>query len=298
MSSLVHQLQSGALDSKVTVVDLLRKGLVVASKLGLPEFEKWVNGELNGYPDGKSVPAYRRVNVELQARNPLKGWIPVLLTDPADAQAFGQHAFTNPISELEHLASREGTIRMPLEDAWQLRIAQHTGWDFPTSQRVSTSSVVAIIDKVRHTLLQWALQLEKDGAVGEGLSFSAEEKDAVVAAGHHYNTVNNFYGSVDRSQIAQHSPGATQIVNQQLDVDAVRRFVEAARKEAGGLGLAPIQVQEFEVDLTTLEAQASSPNPKKSILQETGESLGRILEAAAGGAAGNLLAQLASLHLF
>ena len=42
MSSLVEELQRDALDSKIYVSDLLRKSLVVATKLNLADFSKWV----------------------------------------------------------------------------------------------------------------------------------------------------------------------------------------------------------------------------------------------------------------
>jgi hypothetical protein len=47
MSSSVLELQHDALQPDVRVIDLLRKSLVVAKKLGLGEFEEWVNAELN-----------------------------------------------------------------------------------------------------------------------------------------------------------------------------------------------------------------------------------------------------------
>jgi hypothetical protein len=57
MASLIEELQHGALDSNVRVGDLLRKAKAIAIKLDLPEFEKWVENELNGYPSD-TVPGY------------------------------------------------------------------------------------------------------------------------------------------------------------------------------------------------------------------------------------------------
>jgi hypothetical protein len=49
MASLIEELQHDALNSNVRVGDLLRKAKIIAVKLDLPEFEKWVENELNGY---------------------------------------------------------------------------------------------------------------------------------------------------------------------------------------------------------------------------------------------------------
>jgi hypothetical protein len=49
MSSLVLQLQGECLDSSVSILEILRKALVVAQKLGVKDFQAWAERELNGY---------------------------------------------------------------------------------------------------------------------------------------------------------------------------------------------------------------------------------------------------------
>ena len=51
MAGLVSELQKDALDSNVKLSDLLRKALVVATKLKMPDFKTWIQKELNGYGD-------------------------------------------------------------------------------------------------------------------------------------------------------------------------------------------------------------------------------------------------------
>lgn len=57
-TSLVRELQREALDSNVPVTDLLRKALVVARKLGIKEFQEWIELELDGYKKGGGIPDY------------------------------------------------------------------------------------------------------------------------------------------------------------------------------------------------------------------------------------------------
>lgn len=46
---LVHNLQNMALQSKNSIVDLLRNAYMIAFKLNLPDFKQWISNELNGY---------------------------------------------------------------------------------------------------------------------------------------------------------------------------------------------------------------------------------------------------------
>jgi len=57
-NSIVLELQRDAVDGATRVSDLLRKALVVARKLSIPEFEAWINQELSGYEQAQA-PAYR-----------------------------------------------------------------------------------------------------------------------------------------------------------------------------------------------------------------------------------------------
>ncbi len=56
MKPIVLELQKDSLDQNVRVPDLLRKALVVAKKLKITEFEKWINNELNGYSESDEIP--------------------------------------------------------------------------------------------------------------------------------------------------------------------------------------------------------------------------------------------------
>ena len=51
MGSLVLELQKEALDQSVSTLSLLRKSLVVATKLKLQDFKDWIASEINGYKD-------------------------------------------------------------------------------------------------------------------------------------------------------------------------------------------------------------------------------------------------------
>ncbi|WP_425460227.1 hypothetical protein, partial [Leptospira semungkisensis] len=54
---IVIQLQSEATDTNISITDLLRKAQIVASKLSIEEFRKWITNEMYGYKNEK-VPEY------------------------------------------------------------------------------------------------------------------------------------------------------------------------------------------------------------------------------------------------
>ena len=101
MNSLVLELQRDALNRAVSTSDSLRKALVVARKLGVSEFEAWINNELSGYPEQSSVPAYRVIHGEVNAWNPSRGWIPMVMEDAAKAERLSKRDCGQSVAELE-----------------------------------------------------------------------------------------------------------------------------------------------------------------------------------------------------
>lgn len=60
MPALVPELVDMASTPAVSTADLLRRALVVARRLAVPEFVDWINSELNGY-GAVEVPDYRTI---------------------------------------------------------------------------------------------------------------------------------------------------------------------------------------------------------------------------------------------
>lgn len=77
MPVLVPELVDMASTPVVSTADLLRRALVVARRLAVPELVEWINSELTGYRSGE-VPEYRRVHGQLVVEDPRSGAIPFL----------------------------------------------------------------------------------------------------------------------------------------------------------------------------------------------------------------------------
>jgi hypothetical protein len=298
VASVVLELQRDALNQGVRVSDLLRKSLVVARKLGLSEFQQWIEEELSGYKDAREIPDYREVSGQIRAWNPYNGWIPVLFQDPREGERLSKRKSGQSIAEIENLLegkSTDSSLHMPFPQEVQRRLCK--GMPFETEVTLFTqySGLVRLVDAVRTIILNWSLKLEEDGILGEGLSFTPEEKHQ--AGSHSYN-ITNFFGPVQGPQVQQGSERSVQVsATFDFNVEAVRALLDRFRAHLDALDLNPSTRAEAEAEIATVDAQLRSPRPKPSIVREGLQSLRSILEGAGGGAAAQLLIELGKLLL-
>ena len=176
MTSLVEELQREALDPKVGVADLLRKALVVATKLNLRKFRSWVEKELNGYTNG-DVPDYRVIIGNVRVINPFRGYIPFICPDPKLTRIISTHNERCPLGTLQELVDR-GESEYTIDFHPEMRNLLMQGQDYPMIPQllIARSAYVGVIETVRNEVLTWSLKLEADGIIGLGMSFSPHEK--------------------------------------------------------------------------------------------------------------------------
>lgn len=190
MDSLVLDLQRDALDPSVNVLDLLRKALVVAKKLRIQELQDWIELELKGYVGRETLPEYRYAQGQLKGWNPFHGWQPVIAGDSDTAELYEQlchYPIGQPISELVSMIEAQGNssiLQARLSAELEAYLVRSLGGRTPVQLRFSSSSIKGILEAVRDVVLRWALKLEDDGILGEGMTFSSQEK--AVAARHNY----------------------------------------------------------------------------------------------------------------
>lgn len=285
MPGLILELQVDALDTNVRVSDLLRKALVVSKKLGINEIERWIQNELNGYSTHEEIPAYRKIRGEVKVWNPYHGWQPLNFGNAQHGEVLSSRTIGQPVSELDSLKEngQEGNLRVPFSQQITNTLMKSMSVPLQPSLHVPYTEIIGIIDTVRNNLLQWALELEQKGIIGEGVTFSKEERKAASQVT--YQITNNI-GSMSHSQLQQHSNGASQAISQTLDVAALVKLVAALNSARTQLAMDDSTRAEYAAELETLKAQSASPKPKVSILSESLKSIRTILE----GAAGNILA--------
>lgn len=206
MSSLVLELQREAMDPHARLSDILRKAVVVATKLEIEELKSWAERELKGYGNSE-IPSYRKVQGELKAHNPYHGYIPVVIQDTKIAKMLSHRDIGQPVSELEALCfqdKKESSLQVPLPHEWLMKIFGnseefHLGM-VPTLV-VGRAQLLGILDGVRNEVLNWSLELEKQGILGEGMTFSKEEINKASSTTYNIKTFKGVLGNVNASNI-------------------------------------------------------------------------------------------------
>ena len=205
MSSIVIELQRDAMSQQVPITDLLRRAYVVAKKLKVREFEEWINSEMNGYGDTSSdqVPGYRNLHGTVMALNPYHGWRPIMFENNKHEKNLSTRKNSQSVSEIEHLveSTKKGeTLQVAYPGSVAQELMDAIGLDMQPALHISSAALVRILDTVRNIVLEWALKLEEDGILGDGLSFS--EKEVATAANANY-TLNFIAGDIVNSQLQQ-----------------------------------------------------------------------------------------------
>lgn len=290
MPELVPELVNMASDPTVSTTDLLRRALVVARRLAVPEIVDWINFELTGYRSG-GIPEYRLLRGQLVAENPMRGPIPVV-APPEISDLIGQFPVGQSIPELVHLLRSDTGIfhhfTGNIEQSLIRMIRDGSGVAMRPALKFAAVQIEGIIETVRSRILDWALDLEGRGIVGEGMSFTPQEKQAVQEQHYHF-------GNVSGSQIQISSSGSTQTLASPTvaDLEALRGLIEGLEAVLDRRAVQDDLADELRAELATLKAQVASPKPKWEIIKATG----RTIKTVAEGAAGNILGELAKPHV-
>ena len=295
MEPLVLQLQAECLDSRVSILEVLRKALVVARKLSLTDAQVWIEKELNGYTSGDQAPPHRVLTGQIRTWNPYQGiWMPTVFGDSGEATYLSQCFVAQPVGELEDLLKQgRATLQFPFDPETQLNLMKRLNLPLQTTRHITSASVSGILHAVRNMVLEWSLQLEKDGILGEGLVFSAKEKETAAQA----NYTINYNGPVAHSQIQQGSPYAAQSMNvSETDKKAIAYFVGMLKEHAAELKLDASAAAKLNTEVQEIETQVASPNPNRTVLGESLRTIRNVLEGCVGSViASGLLFEIGKL---
>jgi hypothetical protein len=153
---------------------------------------------------------------------------------------------------------------------------------------LSTKKAQGICENVRTKILDIALDLEKNGIKGNGMTFNNKEKEIARSV-----IITNNNGQIQIS-----SPGSNQTQTKTVDTEKLCELVSALRKALDkDNSMSSDGRLELESELAALEAQARSPKPKWPIVNAAALSLKSILENAAGSALASAALPLLSQFL-
>jgi len=286
MNSLILELQTEAMNSSVHITDLLRKASLAARKLGVTVFYDWCRNELNGYKDNDEIPEYREVTGEIKAYNPYNGWIPVMFEDVNLAKKLRKRKIGQAIGSLIELQRSEShvlVIPFPPEIEQKYLHTREQHLNFDTKLHIGSNIIAGIIDSVRNTILDWALKLEEQGVLGEGVTFSKEEKHKAQSAPN-INIANfqGVLGDVTDSNITQN-----------LNMNIQKNDFESLSEYLRNQGVNEKDIQELQVAIN----EDNPPKTPEKLGKKVSGWIGNMVSKAASGlwqievsAAGTLLA--------
>ncbi|QEL21726.1 hypothetical protein FQV39_03390 [Bosea sp. F3-2] len=279
MSSLVEEIQREAIDDSVPVSVLLRKVKLAAFKLGLDSVENWVTAELDGYED--DPPDYRIMRGTVKYNNGYASWQTLL----SDTSKFSMKATGQSVPQIEAMLQGDKNAEFLIQYSDKIcRMLDEAcgGMRAVYGLMIDRSQLMSVLAAVRGQILDWAINLERAGIKGEGMTFSKQEKQTAEqgSTSIHIGTIGSMNGnlgagnSIDSLAVGDNS------------VDSARSVVSQLRANADALASASSDSAHFLDRLERLERHLAEPKADPSFVKAALNDL----RAALSGAAGNLIA--------
>lgn len=294
MTGLIHEIQADALDQSILVSTLLRKVKVAAAKLNIATDMKWVELELNGYRDvpREELPVYRQLRGVLKVFNPYHGYQPLIFGDPKMADLCSQASIGQALPELESiLATNEENLQFNLSPRLKKMLMDAIRYQLEPALMLSRATIVGIVDAVRNLIVDWSLQMEAAGVLGEGMTFSQREREKAAPAAQQFNIQNlGVLGNVtDQAQVSNY-----QTAIREIDASALRNLLGQVAALQGNL---PTPTREkLGPVLADLQKESVATVPDQSKIRALLLSAKMICEGAAGNlVASGVVAAIASL---
>lgn len=288
MPALIPELVNIASDHTVNTTVLLRRALVAARRLHSTEGAAWLTQELNGYEQIEDVPEYRVIKGQLRVYSSRFGFRDMPVTSAVAAEEMGMCPLLQPIGEVEDWLKEESSVVTLSFPSEQEDILKRQLPDHMKPVRCYTLSVVrGVVDAVRNKVLVWALDLEANGVLGEGMSFTPQEQQQAQQQELQLAPVTHIHieGGVHGSQVMVNSPESQQqqTVTSGQKEEALAALLPWLQQVIADRRLQQEALTELQVELVTLQAQAALSKPKWPVIGAVANSVRTILEGAGGG---------------
>lgn len=119
------------------------------------------------------------------------------ISRPRDGKTYCQIELINSVSEIKSMCDdSDAGIFVSIPGSVQHSLAEISNMPTPMQMvvKVPRTAVMDIIEKVKNAVLEWTLKLEKEGILGEEMSFNEEEKKSAQVIP---QTINNYYAATN-----------------------------------------------------------------------------------------------------
>lgn len=279
--SLLREIQTDLAATGGDVASVLRKCKILAARLGSQEFARWIDWELNGYPESQATPPYRKLPCSCYANFINTAWrlnrqpVPLVLVPEEYREGLDSVQFREGIAKVMAFVPKGAQIDRP-ELIFLLQ-----GKMYPSTNCVGAwmeipgSEFEQLISAVKNRILDFVLEVEvQNPSAGE-----ASPNSQPVPAEKLQPLVNYFFGSV--GNVAQSSWDFTQTAKVPKQHQELAKLVTNIADHLDELNLGPSQRQKAEAQIATLKAQLSD-DPDPVIVKQAGRTLRNITEGAIG----------------
>lgn len=182
--NLVNELQVSV--ERDDVLSVLRKARRLASKLGVDDINHWLRCEQEGYERDATLPNYRTVTGTLSIKT--NGYIPAGMGYVVNGVIDYPGGFVvpnrmpQPMSQIVQMAAPSEksdnfvTVDERLVAGFRSRMDPDFAHQMTFLLRLNIDQIRSIPDAVKDRILDWALELERRGVLGENMTFNDDEK--------------------------------------------------------------------------------------------------------------------------
>lgn len=275
--SLIGEIQKAAIDPRSEVSTLLRQLKLAAAKLKIETIGEWVESELNGYPNGREVPSYRKITGSPMVLTLYSGWEPLMLEKKIDFLRTVN--IGNSVAGIEALLSEKDSSHLrPYPSEFVANLSKANGGQVTQAGcMLSRSSFASILDAVRNLVLNWAIEMEGAGVRGQGLSFTPAEQTSAQQASAVFNiqSIGTFTGAIGVGNVSG------DIISAPLNVKQVEHLISQVKSHAEGLTNEGVSGADLSAVVKSLEEAIA--NKKPDLIRSALNELQKVIAKGTGG---------------
>lgn len=282
---LILQIQQAAIDSTSSGTDVLRKTKVACTKLDLAEFGSWVDLELNGYADAPAdaLPNYRKLRGFPEAHTSFRRHQPIIFQSAKMEETCSVAYVGLSMPEIEEslrFHNNTGFFEFAYAPAQSALLRQWLNAEAATfSIKLGASQLANIPSTVRNIILDWTMDMEKQGILGADLLFSEQERTKSGAAT--AKTVTNIHIEQVGAFVQNAKNSVVQGgVNSTINLPGVHQLLKQVEELLPGADLPKSVKENTETALAELKHAAEASTPDRGRLRSALQRLQRVVAPA------------------